>query len=70
MQIGLESHDIDGALARLEPKHPDYAALKAELARTPATATDRIAMLRANLDRWRWLPQTLGTKHVLANIPE
>jgi murein L,D-transpeptidase YcbB/YkuD len=70
LQVGLESHDIDGALTRLEPKHPDYAALKAELAKTPATSTTKIARLRANLDRWRWLPQSLGVKHVLANIPE
>lgn len=70
VRIGLESHDIEGALAMMEPKHPDYAALKAELAKVPATNTARIARLRANLDRWRWLPQSLGVKHVLANIPE
>ncbi|MFM7029048.1 MAG: L,D-transpeptidase family protein [Chakrabartia sp.] len=70
LQVGLESHDIEGALARLEPKHPDYAALKAELAKTPASNSARIAQLRANLDRWRWLPQALGVKHLLANIPE
>lgn len=70
LAVALESHDIESALARLEPKHPDYAALKAELARTPASATARIALLRANLDRWRWLPQSLGVKHVLANVPE
>ncbi len=70
LNVALESHDIDGALARLEPKHPDYAALKAELAKTPAAATTRLAQIRANLDRWRWLPQDLGEKHVLANVPE
>ena len=70
VRIGLESRDIEGALAALEPKHPDYAALKAELAKVPATNTARIARLRANLDRWRWLPQSLGVKYVLANIPE
>ncbi len=66
----LASHDIEGALAKLEPRHPDYAALKAELARTPASNAPRIAQLRANLDRWRWMPQSLGDKHVLANVPE
>jgi len=70
LQIALESHDVDAALTRLEPKHPDYAALKAELARTPATSTSRIGQLRINLDRWRWLPQSLGDKHILANVPE
>jgi murein L,D-transpeptidase YcbB/YkuD len=70
LQVALESHDVDAALTRLEPKHPDYAALKAELARTPATNTSRIGQLRINLDRWRWLPQSLGDKHLLANVPE
>ncbi len=70
LQVALESHDIDAALTRLEPKHPDYVALKAELARTPAASTSRIGQLRINLDRWRWLPQSLGDKHILANVPE
>lgn len=66
----LSSHDIDAALSGMEPKHPDYAALKAELAKTPASDSAKVALLRVNLDRWRWLPQSLGEKYVLANVPE
>lgn len=66
----LASHDIDGALTALEPKHPDYAALKAELSKTPASDAAKIGLLRVNLERWRWMPQMLGDKHVLANVPE
>jgi murein L,D-transpeptidase YcbB/YkuD len=66
----LSTHDIDGALSGLEPKHPDYAALKSELAKTPASDTAKIGLLRVNLDRWRWMPQSLGEKHLLANVPE
>ncbi len=66
----LATHDIDGALTALEPKHPDYAALKAELAKTPASDTAKIGLLRVNLERWRWMPQSLGEKHLLANVPE
>jgi len=66
----LASHDIDGALTALEPKHPDYAALKAELAKTPVSDTVKIGLLRVNLERWRWMPQSLGEKHLLANVPE
>jgi murein L,D-transpeptidase YcbB/YkuD len=66
----LASHDIDGTLMALEPKHPDYAALKAELAKTPASDAAKIGLLRVNLERWRWMPQSLGEKHVLANVPE
>ncbi len=28
----------------------------------------RIQQLRLNLERWRWLPQDLGTRHILVNI--
>lgn len=29
--------------------------------------TTRIAQIRANLERWRWLPHELGSRHVLVN---
>jgi L,D-transpeptidase YcbB len=31
---------------------------------------DRIRTLEVNLERWRWLPETLGERHVLINIPQ
>lgn len=64
----LESGNISGALAGLEPTHPDYALLKAALAATKDPVRQKV--IRANMDRWRWLPQTLGPKHLLANVPE
>ncbi|MFM9851503.1 MAG: L,D-transpeptidase family protein [Sphingomonadaceae bacterium] len=70
MQSGLTARDVAGALSSLEPAHPDYAALKAVLAATPPANVARIKQIRANLDRWRWMPQTLGFKHILANVPE
>jgi murein L,D-transpeptidase YcbB/YkuD len=30
----------------------------------------RIAQIRLNLERWRWLPRDLGERHILVNIPE
>lgn len=64
----LEKHDIKGALDVLLPTHPDYAALKAALpkAQTPQQA----ALIRANMDRWRWLARDLGTQYLLTNVPE
>ena len=29
---------------------------------------DRINLIRANLERWRWLPRNLGTHHIIVNI--
>jgi murein L,D-transpeptidase YcbB/YkuD len=31
---------------------------------------DRIAQLRMNMERWRWLPRDLGDRYILVNIPE
>jgi L,D-transpeptidase YcbB len=70
MQTALSGRNIAGALKSVEPTHPDYLALKASLAATPPANIARIKLLRANLDRWRWMPQSLGLKHVIANVPE
>ncbi len=70
MQKALADHDIAGAITSLEPVHPDYMALKAELAATPVANQARYKVVRANMDRWRWLPQSLGLRHVIANVPE
>jgi len=29
---------------------------------------DRIQQLEINVERWRWLPQDLGKRHILVNI--
>ena len=29
---------------------------------------DRIAQIEANLERWRWLPENLGRRHIVVNI--
>jgi len=66
----LASHDIAGTLAALEPTHPDFAALKAELAKTPQPDVKRQAIIRANMDRWRWLARDLGGQYLITNVPE
>lgn len=70
MTQALSSHDIAGAIAALAPTHPDYALLRQELAATPVTATKRRALIRANMDRWRWLPRDLGRQYLMTNVPE
>ncbi len=34
------------------------------------SAKQRKAVILANMERWRWLPDQLGEKHILVNIPE
>lgn len=63
------------ALQTLLPDSPDYAALRAELARVSAEAPGaldaagrtreaRIARLRASQERWRWLPRHLPAPRI------
>ena len=70
MTKALETHDVAGVLAGLAPTYSDYQALKAALAATPKTETRKRAMIRANIDRWRWLPRDLGLLYLITNVPE
>lgn len=71
-QMLLDKAVADGGVAKvltaLNPVNPDYAKLKAELAGTKDAS--RRKLVRANMDRWRWLPQALGKQYLLTNIPE
>jgi murein L,D-transpeptidase YcbB/YkuD len=70
LQAGLAEHDIAGSLARLAPTSPQYAGLKHQLVlarrKQDAAAVEQIVM---NMERWRWLPDDLGSRYVLVNIP-
>ncbi len=70
MAEALATHDIAGVVDKLAPVTPDYAILREALAETPEDDTQRIAMIRANMDRWRWLPRDLGKRYLLTNVPE
>ena len=70
MTKALDTHDVAGVLAGLAPTYPDYQALKAALAATPNTERGKRAMIRANIDRWRWLPRDLGLIYLITNVPE
>lgn len=70
MARALQTHDVAGVLASLNPTHPDYAALKAELGATPKASKAQRALIRANMDRWRWLKRDLGEVYLMTNVPE
>tara|TARA_A100001391_G_scaffold18104_1_gene10121 strand:+ start:13422 stop:14804 length:1383 start_codon:yes stop_codon:yes gene_type:complete len=70
MANALETGDIAGALEALKPTHPDYAALRQKLAETPASDTEERRLIRANMDRWRWLARDLGGQYLITNVPE
>lgn len=66
----VQSGDIAGTLAKLHPTHPDYGKLRAELAKMPPGATAKRKLIRANMDRWRWLARDLGSQYLITNVPE
>lgn len=49
--------DVDGVVGR------------GTLAALNVPAATRVEQIRANLERWRWLPQSLGDPHIEVNIP-
>jgi len=65
----LLQHRLTDALNGLLPTHPQYAALKAALAATPASQKSKIERIRLNMDRWRWMPRELGSKYIIVNVP-
>jgi murein L,D-transpeptidase YcbB/YkuD len=70
-----DSRKIEGWLDTVRPVHPEYAALQSALAGlqrqlgVAAAGDARVQRLALNLERWRWLPDDLGARHILVNIP-
>ncbi|MCJ7421004.1 L,D-transpeptidase family protein [Sphingomicrobium astaxanthinifaciens] len=69
----IASGSITQSLDQLAPTHPQYAALvnalAAERAKGAQADADKIADIRLNLDRWRWLPRDLGNRYIIVNVP-
>jgi murein L,D-transpeptidase YcbB/YkuD len=60
------------ALRRFQERHglrPDGVLGPRTLAALNVPVSERIRQLEFNLERWRWLPEDLGQRHVLVNIP-
>ena len=63
----LSGQTLDGFFEAMRPAHPTYAALReAYLAETDPA---RRLTLARNMERWRWMPQSLGQDYVLVNVP-
>ncbi|OCC25399.1 hypothetical protein MB02_01725 [Croceicoccus estronivorus] len=61
----LAGNTLDTFYASLRPRHPDYATLRAAYA--SEADPDRRATIARNMERWRWMPQSLGPDYVLVN---
>jgi murein L,D-transpeptidase YcbB/YkuD len=63
----VERGKVKRYLNSLLPVDARYKALKAALADAPdGAARDRI---RANMERWRWMPRDLGQDYLYVNVP-
>lgn len=71
VQRGVETGRIAEALASLLPRHPGYARLRQLLAhyRQVAGAQPQVQQITQNMERWRWLPQDLGRRYILVDVP-
>ena len=66
--------ELKAALARAR-KRPDADETKIQRAYQDGggqrkVAGARIDAIRANMERWRWMPRDLGTAYVMVNIPD
>ncbi|UZJ45805.1 L,D-transpeptidase family protein [Marinimicrobium sp. C6131] len=58
-------------VARFQARHglkPDGLVGRRTLAELNVSPDQRVEQLRANLERWRWLPESLGEEYILVNI--
>jgi L,D-transpeptidase YcbB len=64
----LTSGRVGATLDALLPTSPEYLRLKLALAKTPATDHATRTALRANMERWRWVPRDPGARYLLVNV--
>jgi murein L,D-transpeptidase YcbB/YkuD len=71
LQEGMQTHHVADALHSLLPRHPDYARLRQALAqyRRRPGAEMQVHQIAQNMERWRWLPQELGRRYILVDVP-
>lgn len=64
--------ELAAAVGRFQARHSLPVTRRVDAATRAALAVPadhRLASIRLNLERWRWLPRDLGRRHVLVNIP-
>jgi murein L,D-transpeptidase YcbB/YkuD len=64
--------DVEAGVKAFQEHHglPSSGALdRATLDRMNVPLATRLAQVAMNLERWRWLPDDLGARHLLVNVP-
>jgi len=67
LQSAIDDGKLRDFFRALLPSDPRYAALRDALAETQAgPQRDR---LRANMERWRWMPRSIAANYLYVNVP-
>ena len=64
--------DLAAAVGSYQQRYglePDGVAGPELLGALNVPAEERVRQMEANLERWRWLPEELGSRYVLVNVP-
>lgn len=69
MDRALAGGGVGATLQALLPQHRQYRELRAALAAVSPRDKAGAYRLRANLERWRWMPRDLGQRYLLVNVP-
>lgn len=80
LQAALAKHRVADAMRRLAPTTDQYVRLRrarAVLARAISSGADssdsvrvQLRLVELNMERWRWMPRSLGDRYLVVNIPE
>lgn len=65
LAVALSAGRLDDFFAGQRPQHPDYALLRD--AYRVETDPQRKQLLASNMERWRWMPLSLGQDYLLVN---
>jgi murein L,D-transpeptidase YcbB/YkuD len=63
---------LDQALRTFQQRHglePDGVVATSTLAELNVPVETRLRQIELNMERWRWLPDVLGERYILVNIP-
>lgn len=69
MARALADGKVGPTLAQLLPTDARYLRLRSALAATSAKDAARVQAIRVNMERWRWLPRSLGARRLEVNVP-
>ena len=64
---------LEAAVRRMQARYgrePDGIVAATELAELNVSAGHRLQQIELNMERWRWLPKSLGGRYLAVNIPE